>query len=109
MIDNLSLCREHEHYEIIQNHARIKGGSIEVEIQFYKNCLENEGLHPIIFNRKYSTWHMGAGDYTLFRASGEYDGHLVNEIKLMVPCAEVLRAEEILSEVDETKAEPEAE
>jgi hypothetical protein len=39
----------------------------------------------------------------LFRASGEFDGHLINEIKLMIPLQEVLRAEDILSEIDISK------
>ncbi len=100
MIDDLFLCYEHERYEIIQNHARIKGSSIESELRFYKNCLEKEGLHPVIFNRKVSPLHLGGTDYTLFRASGEHNGHIINEIKLMVPCHEVLEAERILDEVD---------
>lgn len=111
MIDEMFLCSDHERYEIIQNHARIKGGSFETELQFYKECLEQEGLHPVIFNRKMSPRHLGGTDYTLFRASGEYNGHLINEIKLMVPCSEVLAAEAILSEMEmnDTDAEVEAE
>ncbi len=32
-------------------------------------------------------------------ASGEYDGHIINEIKLIVPVQELIRAEEILREL----------
>lgn len=42
----------------------------------------------------------GSGDHTLFRASGEYDGHIVNEIKVMVPCQEVIQAEDILRDLE---------
>ena len=44
---------------------------------------------------------MGGVDYSLFRASGEYNGHIINEIKLMVPCSEVLKAEKIIDEIEE--------
>lgn len=43
---------------------------------------------------------MGSPDYTLFRASGEYDGHIINEFKLMVPLQEVLPAKEKLRELE---------
>jgi hypothetical protein len=35
----------------------------------------------------------------MFRASGEYDGHIINEFKLMVPCQEVLDAKTILQDL----------
>lgn len=43
---------------------------------------------------------LGAPDYTLFRASGDVLGHLVNEFKVMVPAQEVLEAEEQLKSLD---------
>ena len=42
---------------------------------------------------------LGAPEYTLYRASGEYDGHIVNEFKLMIPCQEFQRAEKKLREL----------
>jgi hypothetical protein len=44
--------------------------------------------------------HLGGTDYSLFRASGDFDGHIINEIKLMVPCSEVLEAEKLISEIN---------
>ena len=41
----------------------------------------------------------GGTDYSLFRASGDFNGHIINEIKLMVLCSEVLEAEKIISEL----------
>jgi hypothetical protein len=43
---------------------------------------------------------LGGPDYSLFRASGEYDGHIINEFKLMVPCQEVEEAEAMLKELE---------
>jgi hypothetical protein len=36
----------------------------------------------------------------LFAAGGDYDGHAVNEIKVMVPCSEVEEAERVLVSLD---------
>jgi hypothetical protein len=44
--------------------------------------------------------HLGGTDYSLFRASGDFNGHIINEIKLLVPCPEVLSAEKIISELE---------
>ena len=32
-------------------------------------------------------------NYYLFRVSGEYDGHLIDEIRLMLPLKEIIEAE----------------
>jgi hypothetical protein len=36
----------------------------------------------------------------LFRASGEYDGHIINEVKVMVPCQEFESAESVIADVE---------
>lgn len=79
--------------------ARVYGVSDEVTAQYASKCLEQEGLHPILYSRKASPISLGGADYTLFRASGEYDGHIINEIKVMVPCQEVLQAERVLGKL----------
>jgi hypothetical protein len=53
---------------------------------------------PVIFLNQII--QMDGPDYTLFRASGEYNGHIINEFKLMVPCPEVLDAEKKLRELE---------
>jgi len=83
-------------YEIYEGMARVFGSSVAVQVNFAKSCLESDGLHPFVFSRKASPLSIGGPDYTLFQASGEYDGHIINEFKLMVPCQEVPRAEEQL-------------
>lgn len=93
------LCDEHSNYEIYEGMARIFGSSDSMEVEFYKDSLEKDGFHPIIYSRKASPISLGSPDYSLFRASGEFDGHIINEYKLMVPCQEVIEAEKFLKEL----------
>jgi hypothetical protein len=93
------LCDEHDTLEIYEGMARVFGNSDAVQVDFAKNSLETAGLHPFVFSRKTSSTPGGAPDYTLFRSSGEYDGHIINEFKLMVPCQEVQAAEQKLREL----------
>jgi hypothetical protein len=94
------LCTAHRTYEIYEEHARIFGSSDMVQVEFAADCLVKEGLHPVIFSRKASPLSLGGVDYTLFRASGEFDGHVINELKLMVPVQEVLEAEQRLRDLE---------
>jgi len=80
--------------------ARVLGLSDVVTAQYASKCLEQEGLHPILYSRKASPLSLGGADYTLFNAAGEYDGHIINEIKVMVPCQEVVEAERMLKRLD---------
>ena len=98
-VNDKFLCTDHAEYEIYQGMARVYGISDESQAQYIEGCLKDAGLHPFIFSRKAGPWHLGSGDYTLFRASGEYDGHIINEIKVMVPCQEVIQAEDIIGEL----------
>jgi hypothetical protein len=93
------LCETHATYEIYEGMARVYGSSDSVQVDFSKTCLQEAGLHPFVYSRKASAISMGGPDYTLFRASGDYDGHIINEFKLLVPCHEVLEAEQRLKEL----------
>lgn len=95
------LCDEHSGYEIYQGMARVFGSSDILEVEYYKNVLEKENMHPIIYSRKTSPISLGAPDHTLFRASGEFNGHIINEYKLMVPCQEVISSEVIIAKLNE--------
>lgn len=92
------LCRSHFEYEIYQGMARVYGGLDDPDLEFVKSCLEQAGLHPFIYCRiqpKGGTRIV----YSLYEANGDYRGHIVNEIKVMVPCQEVEAAEETLREL----------
>lgn len=99
-VNKLFLCNDHEDYEILEGRARVYGVSDEVMAQYARECLKNGGLHPFLFSRKASPISGGAPEHTTFRASGEYDGHIINEVKVLVPCQEVLRAEKLLRDLD---------
>ena len=98
-VQNRFLCEEHDTLEIFEGMARVFGSSNAVEVEFAKTSLETAGLHPFVFSRKANPISLGAPEYTLYRSSGEYDGHIVNEFKLMVPCQEVQTAEKKLREL----------
>jgi len=104
-VNDVFLCDGHSEYEIYEGMARVFGSSDEAEVNFIKSCLETEGLHPFIYQRKTTPLHLGGVDYSLFRASGDVNGHLVNEIKLMMPCYEVLQAEKIIEDIDQSTIE----
>ena len=96
--NNLFLCDAHGNYEIYEGMARIYGSLNDTPAQHAKSRLEQAGFHPILFCRSQPK----GGPrfvYTLFRAAGDFDGHIVNEIKVMVPCQEVLKAEKVLKKL----------
>lgn len=97
---SLFMCNEHQGYEVIEGMARVFGGNDSVQVEYAKNCLEKNDLHPFFFSRKASPISLDGPDYSLFRSSGEFDGHIINEYKVMVPCQEVMKAEEVLKKLD---------
>lgn len=98
-VGGLYLCALHRDYEIYQGMARVYGISDDAQVRYAASCLEQQGLHPFVYVRKASPISLGGPEYTLFRASGDYDGHIINEFKVMVPVQEVLKAEEVLKEL----------
>ena len=98
-VNEIFLCADHAEYEIYQGMARVFGTSDETLAQYALKCLEQNGLHPFLYSRKASPISVGGPSYTLFRASGEFDGHIINEQKVMVPCQEVFQAETLLREL----------
>jgi RNA polymerase subunit RPABC4/transcription elongation factor Spt4 len=96
VVNNVFLCDKHSNYEIIEGMGRIYGSNDFLELSYFKEILEKEELHPFLYSRKSSPISLGGVDYSLFRASGEFDGHLINEIKLMVPLSEIIAAEKLL-------------
>jgi hypothetical protein len=100
IVSGIFLCLQHDSYEIYEGMARVCGSSDVAQLNYIKGCLEQESLHPFIYSRKASPMHLGGTDYSLFRASGDFNGHIINEVKLLVPCSEVLAAEKIISELD---------
>ena len=93
-INNHFLCEQHSNYEIIEGMARVYETLDITAIQYVKACLENDGLHPVLFSRN-SPWGDSRPSHSLFNTTGNYS---VN-IKIMVPTQEVLIAAEILKSI----------
>ena len=94
------LCDVHASYEIYEGMARIYGTFDPVHADYLRSCLEQEGLHPFVYSRKASSIHIGGPEYTGFMSSGDSPRVIVNEFKLLVPCAEVLESEAILKTLE---------
>lgn len=104
-VNSIFLCNEHSDYEIYEGMARIFGSSDEQQVNYYKSVLEDNSLHPFIYERKASPITPGDGGYPFFGAMGDANGKLIYEIKLMVPCSEVLLAEKIIDELEQNTNE----
>ena len=92
------LCKQHQGYEIYEGMARIYGTRDDTHAQYVHGRLEHAGKHPFIFSRMQPLHGSRLLSNTLLMPQGDYDGHLVYEIKVMVPCPEVLQAEALLRE-----------
>jgi hypothetical protein len=92
---NIFLCEGHADYEIYEGMVRVFGTLNDTPAQHAKTCLEQAGFHPMLYCRAQP---MGGPRfvYTLFRSAGDYNGHIINEIKVMVPFQEAIRAEKAL-------------
>jgi hypothetical protein len=99
------LCDRHSMYEIYEGMVRVYGVLDDVAAQYAKSCLEQAGLRAVLYCR---TQPRGGPRFvpTLYAAKGDYDGHVVNEIKVMVPCQEVAKAEEVLRDLNITDTPP---
>ena len=96
------LCAKHETYEIYESMAKVFGKSDAVYCNYLADVLKQSDIKAIVYSRKVSPISIGGGEYSLFRASGEYKGHLINEFKVMVPLSDVLNAERIIGEIEKS-------
>lgn len=101
-VNNIFLCNEHSRYEIYEGMARVFGSSDEQQINYFKSILEENNLHPFVYSRKSSPLNLGGADYSMFKSSGTSNEHTLSEIKLLVPCSEVLQAEKIIDEFEQS-------
>jgi hypothetical protein len=93
-INNIFLCNDDNDYEIYEGMARIFGSNDASQVDFMKNCLEQAELHPYVYSRKASP---------IYQVSETNDLNLITELKLMVPLQEVIKAEEIIDELNISK------
>ena len=99
-VNNIFLCNNHDGYEIYEGMAKVFGTSDEIQIHYVKSCLEENSFHPFIFSKKSTPMQLGGNDKTLINLSSSGEEKIINEIKLLVPCSEVLEAEKLISEIN---------
>jgi hypothetical protein len=69
------------------------------QIEFLKSCLEKEGFNPFIYNRNAAPLPLGYRDLTIFQVERDSGKVSSSEVRLVVPCSEVLQATEFLNEI----------
>lgn len=95
-VNEIFLCNEHSEYETAEGMACVLSSDDSMQMGFAKTSLETNELHPVIFsNGAHSIYQTGA-----YYGSGGNNGYPNSEIYLMVPFQEVIRAEEILDELN---------
>jgi len=92
-LHEIFLCTEHLSYEIYECMARVYAINDESLADFVKERLTQAGMHPCIFHKKNTTSHFGVPGNHFFYPAGN---KLMDEFKVMVPCKEVLGAEQTL-------------
>jgi hypothetical protein len=90
------LCNDHGAYEIIEGFARVFGTLDDTEAQYAASCLERSGMHPLLFSKRQPKGGPRFFNNKMWAPGGGYIGHTVTEIKVLVPCREVLKAEKTL-------------
>jgi len=93
-VNHVYLCNEHNNYEIIEGMAKVYGSNNSIEIGYYTEILEKEGLHPFVYSRQIISEPFSSLTTSLFGA--ETNDYKLYELKLMLPLKEVLEAEKIL-------------
>lgn len=92
--NGIFFCTEHKGYQVFQSMACVFGSNDNLEAEYIKNALAAEGMHPFLFDKKLS---ITGTDYSWFNTSADPGGHVLNEIKIMVPLNETLEAVELIA------------
>lgn len=100
LVNDRFLCNRHSSYEIFEGMVRVYTSLDEADTELAKGCLEEAGLHPVvlIFRRPRGGGHLY---YMPYVQGDDVSGQSLC-IKVMVPCAEVSRAEEALGTLGNT-------
>ena len=98
-VNSIYLCNEHSDNEIYEGMAAVFSSYDISQIEFLKLCLEKEGFNPFIYNRNAAPLPLGYRDLTLFQIERDPGRIRSIDIKLVVPCSEVLQATGFLNEI----------
>ena len=89
------LCDEHYEYEIQEGRARVFGCLDNVKAQYVSKCLKQAGYHPFLLSRNFNP---GPDIVTLTNVRN-FGNHPIEELKVFLPYAEILKAEKTLEEL----------
>ena len=103
LVNKIFLCDPHSEYECYEGMARVFGHFDNLQAQPATNCLSQTGLHPFLYSRHVNP----LPDRPMTAIPRLYGRHTIAEMKVLVPFAEVLEAEKVLSEVGLTSIEQE--
>jgi hypothetical protein len=86
------LCSAHEQFEIVEGMARVYGTTDNLQAHYVASCLEQAGLHPFPYSRRYNP----GADVAPNIAYYQFGGFTFEEIKVCVPFGEAQVAEGIV-------------
>ena len=98
-VNSIFLCNEHSDYEIYEGMAAVFSSYDIAQIEFLKSCLKKEEFNPYIYNRNSAPLPLGYRDLTIFQVERDPGKVSSSEVRLVVPCSEVLQAIEFLNEI----------
>jgi hypothetical protein len=88
------VCDTHSKYEIVEGMGRVFGCTDNVQAQYVTTVLEQGGFHPFLYSRRFNP---GADLVAVGGVMRNFGGYPIVELKVLVPFAEVLKAEGALS------------
>lgn len=91
-MNGLFLCIRHSSYEIFQGMVKVYGTHDDADAEIAKARLNDAGLHATLFYLKRFGRKSRVG-YEVFEEGKTFN---TSEIKVMVPCQEVIEAENVL-------------
>lgn len=99
------LCNEHADYEIVGSYARVFGSTNLAEVDYYKNILLEEKMHPVLLDKKNNAISFAGNEYSFFKHPQKQSAVIMNEVKLLVPLTETLDAEAIIANIKKEGSE----
>jgi hypothetical protein len=92
---SIFLCNSHSEYEVMEGMARVYGTADTLQAHYIASCLEQAGLDPFVYSRRFSPGADIAPNFLFPQIRGE----TLNELKVCVPFGEVITAEGVLKDL----------
>ena len=95
-VNKIFFCDFHSQYETYEGMARVYGCTDNLQAQFVTGCLEQSGLHPFLYSRRFNP----GADISPIITYRLYGNHPIVELKVLGPFKELLNAEEVLRRLE---------